>query len=176
MIGRCTPCSFVLGIQVRSQLCAIPFGSVEADCAERCLSYDEKPLLLFQKLKEGGQKPVFMLRHIVSCHTSIILCGRASSHPTERYPIPHQRRTEETSSEARTSRRFQSQRPPQSPAQYRYDHLTHQTRFFRPLHHCRHTTAGSSTGRCVPGITIACARRERAATAATTAAGGESGR
>ncbi|GHJ87582.1 hypothetical protein NliqN6_3984 [Naganishia liquefaciens] len=31
---------------------------------ERCLSYDEKPLLLFQKLKESGQKPVFMLRHI----------------------------------------------------------------------------------------------------------------
>lgn len=31
---------------------------------ERCLSYDEKPLLLFQKLKEGGQRPVFMLRHI----------------------------------------------------------------------------------------------------------------
>ncbi|GFZ43211.1 hypothetical protein JCM24511_00930 [Saitozyma sp. JCM 24511] len=31
---------------------------------ERCLSYDEKPLMLFQKLKEGGQKPVFMLRHI----------------------------------------------------------------------------------------------------------------
>lgn len=34
--------------------------------AERCLSYDEKPLLLFQKLKETGHKPVFMLRHIVS--------------------------------------------------------------------------------------------------------------
>ena len=32
---------------------------------ERCLSYDEKPLMLFQKLKEGGQRPVFMLRHIV---------------------------------------------------------------------------------------------------------------
>ena len=33
---------------------------------ERCLAYDEKPLMLFQKLKEGGQKPVFMLRHMVS--------------------------------------------------------------------------------------------------------------
>ncbi|CDZ97390.1 Sterile alpha motif, type 2 [Phaffia rhodozyma] len=31
---------------------------------ERCLSYDEKPLLLFQKLKEASQSPVFMLRHI----------------------------------------------------------------------------------------------------------------
>jgi hypothetical protein len=36
-----------------------------ADRPERCLSYDEKPLMLFQKLKEGGHKPVFMLRHIV---------------------------------------------------------------------------------------------------------------
>ncbi|WVQ85621.1 hypothetical protein IAT38_007787 [Cryptococcus sp. DSM 104549] len=34
------------------------------DNTERCLSYDEKPLLLFQKLKETGHKPVFMLRHI----------------------------------------------------------------------------------------------------------------
>lgn len=31
---------------------------------ERCLSYDEKPLLLFQKLKDQQQNPVFMLRHI----------------------------------------------------------------------------------------------------------------
>jgi hypothetical protein len=35
---------------------------------ERCLSYDEKPLLLFQKLKEANQAPVFMLRHIVRLH------------------------------------------------------------------------------------------------------------
>ncbi|CAG7851712.1 SubName: Full=Related to MAP kinase pathway-interacting protein {ECO:0000313/EMBL:CCA68748.1} [Serendipita indica DSM 11827] len=31
---------------------------------ERCLSYDEKPLLLFQKLKEAKKNPVFMLKHI----------------------------------------------------------------------------------------------------------------
>ncbi|BGP39738.1 hypothetical protein JCM10450v2_003707 [Rhodotorula kratochvilovae] len=31
---------------------------------ERCLAYDEKPLLLFQKLKESNDNPVFMLRHI----------------------------------------------------------------------------------------------------------------
>ncbi len=31
---------------------------------ERCLSYDEKPLLLFQKLKEANQNPVFMLKNI----------------------------------------------------------------------------------------------------------------
>lgn len=31
---------------------------------ERCLAYDEKPLLLFQRLKESSNNPVFMLRHI----------------------------------------------------------------------------------------------------------------
>jgi bZIP factor len=31
---------------------------------ERCLSYDEKPLLLFQKLKEGKKNPMFTLKHI----------------------------------------------------------------------------------------------------------------
>ena len=31
---------------------------------ERCLAYDEKPLLLFQRLKDGGQNPIFNLRHL----------------------------------------------------------------------------------------------------------------
>ncbi|CAG8596754.1 7946_t:CDS:10 [Ambispora leptoticha] len=31
---------------------------------EKCLSYEEKPLLLFQKLKEQDLKPVFMLKNI----------------------------------------------------------------------------------------------------------------
>ncbi|KAG9101920.1 Adaptor for signal transduction [Ceratobasidium sp. UAMH 11750] len=31
---------------------------------DRCLSYDEKPLLLFQKLKDANKNPVFTLRHI----------------------------------------------------------------------------------------------------------------
>ncbi|KZV66148.1 hypothetical protein PENSPDRAFT_100073 [Peniophora sp. CONT] len=32
--------------------------------AERCLSYDERPLHLFQKFKDARKDPVFMLRHI----------------------------------------------------------------------------------------------------------------
>lgn len=32
--------------------------------SERCLSYDEKPLLLFQRLKDAKKNPVFMLKHI----------------------------------------------------------------------------------------------------------------
>jgi hypothetical protein len=46
-------------------------ASFRFNVIERCLSYDEMPLLLFQKLKESGQKPVFMLRHIVSSCTKI---------------------------------------------------------------------------------------------------------
>jgi len=40
---------------------------------ERCLSYDEKPLLLFQKLKEARQNPVFMLRHIRDVKSPIMI-------------------------------------------------------------------------------------------------------
>ncbi|KAF9245298.1 hypothetical protein BU15DRAFT_71054 [Melanogaster broomeanus] len=38
---------------------------------ERCLSYDEKPLLLFQKLKEAKKNPVFMLKHIKDIRSPI---------------------------------------------------------------------------------------------------------
>ncbi|RHZ64224.1 hypothetical protein Glove_326g179 [Diversispora epigaea] len=41
----------------------ICFGSPDHP-TERCLSYDEKPLLLFQRLKEANQNPVFMLKNI----------------------------------------------------------------------------------------------------------------
>ncbi|KAK4051136.1 hypothetical protein OIV83_002958 [Microbotryomycetes sp. JL201] len=40
---------------------------------ERCLAYDEKPLLLFQRLKESGNNPVFMLRHIKDIKSPIVL-------------------------------------------------------------------------------------------------------
>ncbi|EPQ27043.1 uncharacterized protein PFL1_05327 [Pseudozyma flocculosa PF-1] len=42
---------------------------------ERCLSYDEKPLLLFQKLKENKQSPVFMLRHIRDVKSPIAIAN-----------------------------------------------------------------------------------------------------
>lgn len=42
---------------------------------ERCLSYDEKPLLLFQKLKEAKQSPVFMLRHIRDVKSPIAIAS-----------------------------------------------------------------------------------------------------
>lgn len=51
------------------QSCPTTLAGNVADGSERCLSYDEKPLMLFQKLKESGQKPVFMLRHIVRAPT-----------------------------------------------------------------------------------------------------------
>ncbi|RUP51022.1 hypothetical protein BC936DRAFT_136592 [Jimgerdemannia flammicorona] len=36
----------------------------EGDTQERALGYDEKPLRIFQKLKEGNQNPFFMMKHI----------------------------------------------------------------------------------------------------------------
>lgn len=38
---------------------------------ERCLSYDEKPLLLFQRLKDAKKNPVFMLKHIKDIRSPI---------------------------------------------------------------------------------------------------------
>ena len=40
---------------------------------ERCLSYDEKPLLLFQKLKDARKNPVFMLKHIKDIRSPIVV-------------------------------------------------------------------------------------------------------
>ncbi|EST07108.1 Variant SH3 domain protein [Kalmanozyma brasiliensis GHG001] len=52
---------------------------------ERCLSYDEKPLLLFQKLKENEQSPVFMLRHIRDVKSPIAIAeAKATSKQQEK--------------------------------------------------------------------------------------------
>ncbi|BGP24212.1 MAKKKK cascade protein kinase regulator Ste50 [Rhodotorula toruloides] len=42
---------------------------------ERCLAYDEKPLILFQKLKESNDNPVFMLRHIKDIKSPIAVAS-----------------------------------------------------------------------------------------------------
>jgi bZIP factor len=40
---------------------------------ERCLSYDEKPLLLFQNFKEAKKNPAFMIRHIKDVRSPIVI-------------------------------------------------------------------------------------------------------
>ncbi|KIY69222.1 hypothetical protein CYLTODRAFT_430557 [Cylindrobasidium torrendii FP15055 ss-10] len=50
----------------------ICFGS-QGNRIERCLSYDEKPLLLFQKLKDAKKNPVFMLKHIKDIRSPIVV-------------------------------------------------------------------------------------------------------
>jgi len=46
-------------------------GSSSGGRIERCLSFDEKPLLLFQKLKDAQKNPVFMLKHIKEIRSPI---------------------------------------------------------------------------------------------------------
>ncbi|KAF7356894.1 hypothetical protein MVEN_01025200 [Mycena venus] len=48
----------------------ICYGSTD-NRIERCLIYDEKPLLLFQKLKDAKKNPVFMLKHIKDIRSPI---------------------------------------------------------------------------------------------------------
>ncbi|KAI0041049.1 hypothetical protein FA95DRAFT_1501961 [Auriscalpium vulgare] len=49
----------------------ICYGPPTGNRIERCLSYDEKPLLLFQKLKDASKNPVFMLKHIKDIRSPI---------------------------------------------------------------------------------------------------------
>ncbi|KAF8920801.1 hypothetical protein CPB85DRAFT_1548605 [Mucidula mucida] len=46
---------------------------------ERCLSYDEKPLLLFQKLKDAKKNPVFMLKHIKDIRSPIVVAQQKAA-------------------------------------------------------------------------------------------------
>ncbi|KAG6335066.1 hypothetical protein ID866_4026 [Astraeus odoratus] len=56
----------------------ICYGSPGMDTAagnriERCLNYDEKPLLLFQTLKNANKNPVFMLKHTKDIRSPIAI-------------------------------------------------------------------------------------------------------
>ncbi|GAA6041056.1 hypothetical protein JCM8097_004693 [Rhodosporidiobolus ruineniae] len=53
---------------------------------ERCLAYDEKPLLLFQKLKESNDNPVFMLRHIKDIKSPIAVASAKHAARREKRP------------------------------------------------------------------------------------------
>lgn len=68
-------CSFAMGVLVgiRFYVTILWLDDVLTipECLERCLSYDEKPLLLFQKLKDANKNPVFMLRHIKDIRSPI---------------------------------------------------------------------------------------------------------
>ena len=67
-------CLFVMVLQVRYfrfEIDASGDATVLGNRIERCLSYDEKPLLLFQKLKDASKNPVFMLKHIKDIRSPI---------------------------------------------------------------------------------------------------------
>jgi hypothetical protein len=68
------PCSFVTGLPVSFHFQASLTAYIrifQGNRIERCLSYDEKPLLLFQKLKDAKKNPVFMLKHIKDIRSPI---------------------------------------------------------------------------------------------------------
>lgn len=69
---------------------------------ERCLSYDEKPLLLFQKLKENEQNPVFMLRHIRDVKSPIAIAEvKAEAKMQERAKNPTSKKSPAPRSDGR---------------------------------------------------------------------------
>ncbi|KAI0704325.1 hypothetical protein BC835DRAFT_1262074 [Cytidiella melzeri] len=82
---------------------------------ERCLSYDEKPLLLFQKLKEAKKNPVFMLKHIKDIRSPIAVAqqkqaARKASSETSSVKSPPS--TSSSASSQPTSQPHQRPLPP----------------------------------------------------------------
>ncbi|KAG8733305.1 Adaptor for signal transduction [Ceratobasidium sp. 423] len=59
------------------------------ESTERCISYDEKPLLLFRRLKETNKNPVFFLRHIKYIHSPITVAQqKQATQPAQRRESP----------------------------------------------------------------------------------------
>jgi bZIP factor len=72
--GKIMQCSSAMGRLVSYDLFEFPLEFYPVSLGnriERCLSYDEKPLLLFQKLKDAKKNPVFMLKHIKDIRSPI---------------------------------------------------------------------------------------------------------
>lgn len=71
-------CLSVMGVLVRKLLWRHrPVTNLfYQNLTERCLSYDEKPLLLFQKLKDAKKNPVFMLKHIKDIRSPIAVAAQ----------------------------------------------------------------------------------------------------
>jgi protein STE50 len=77
MIGKIMLCSSAMVLQVSSFYLRtsppVTQGFPQGNRVERCLSYDEKPLLLFQRLKDASKNPVFMLKHIKDIRSPIAI-------------------------------------------------------------------------------------------------------
>ncbi|GJE91066.1 hypothetical protein PsYK624_072140 [Phanerochaete sordida] len=84
---------------------------------ERCLSYDEKPLLLFQKLKDAKKNPVFMLKHIKDIRSPIAVAqqkqaARKASSETSSVKSPPLTSASATSSQGQSSQSHDRTHPP----------------------------------------------------------------
>lgn len=92
-LGKIMPCSYALVQLVNSvDLWSISSftDTFSGNRVERCLSYDEKPLLLFQKLKDAQKNPVFMLKHIKDIRSPIAVAEQkhAARKATSAAPAP----------------------------------------------------------------------------------------
>ncbi|KAG6826560.1 hypothetical protein H0H92_015314 [Tricholoma furcatifolium] len=80
---------------------------------DRCLSYDEKPLLLFQKLKDAKKNPVFMLKHIKDIRSPIAVAQQKHAARKASSVITSESvTTSATQGHAKTSSTSRTNRPP----------------------------------------------------------------
>jgi len=99
ILGKIMPCSYVLvqPVSIVDLWSVSSFtDTFSGNRIERCLSYDEKPLLLFQKLKDAQKNPVFMLKHIKDIRSPIVVAEQkhaarkaTGSTPTPTVPTHH---------------------------------------------------------------------------------------
>ena len=100
---------------------------------ERCLSYDEKPLLLFQKLKDAKKNPVFMLKHIKDIRSPIAVAQQKQA----------ARRASETSS---------AKSPPLTGASLSSSHTQHSSQSSYDRNHPPKLQVNSHVGSVAPAI------------------------
>ncbi|WFD35061.1 hypothetical protein MCUN1_001909 [Malassezia cuniculi] len=69
------PCARVMALSLRKYGIAEDYSSfvlfVVFGDTERCLSYDERPLLLYRRLRESGQNPKFVLKYMFEVRSPI---------------------------------------------------------------------------------------------------------
>lgn len=109
ILGKIMPCSYALVQLVSIDLCSISSfaDTFSGNRVERCLSYDEKPLLLFQKLKDAQKNPVFMLKHIKDIRSPIAVAEQkhAARKATSTAPTPAVQTHHKQSSSSRSALR-----------------------------------------------------------------------
>ncbi|CAE6413118.1 unnamed protein product [Rhizoctonia solani] len=101
---------------------------------DRCLSYDEKPLLLFQRLKDANKNPVFTLRHIKDIRSPIAVAQqKQATRSAQRRESPDAAAAQNQSLSQGDNRRAQNRLASPNLPSYKRDTRLHQPSVLQPI-------------------------------------------